>query len=61
MTEGAVGLVTVPSLEYSLKHDGYYELIRDHVAYYTLDTLRYLMEHHGFEVLEETSKKICWL
>ena len=57
LTEGAVGLVTVPSLEYSLKHDGYYELIRDHVAYYTLDTLRYLMEHHGFEVLEETSKK----
>lgn len=52
-----MGFVTVPSLEYSLRHDGYYELIRDHIAYYTLDTLRYLMEHHGFQVLEEVSKK----
>lgn len=57
LTDQAMGLVTVPSLEYSLQHDGYYELIRDHIAYYTLDTLRYLMEHHGFQVLEETSRK----
>ncbi len=57
LTCQGIGLVTVPSLEYSLQHDGYYELIRDHIAYYTLDTLRYLMEHHGFQVLEEMSKK----
>ncbi len=57
LTDQGMGLVTVPSLEYSLRHDGYYELIRDHIAYYTLDTLRYLMEHHGFQVLEEVSKK----
>jgi len=48
-----MGLVTVPSLEYILQYDGYYELIRDHIAYYTFDTLRYLLEHHGFQVLEE--------
>ena len=53
LAEDGMGLVTVPSLEYILQYDGYYELIRDHIAYYTFDTLRYLLEHHGFEVLEE--------
>ena len=53
LTEDGAGLITVPSLEYILKYDGYYELIRDHLAYYTFDTLRYLLERHGFQVLEE--------
>lgn len=53
LSEDGMGLVTVPSFEYILQHDGYYELIRDHIACYTFDTLRYLMEQHGFEVLEE--------
>lgn len=53
LTEDGVGLITVPSLEYILRYDGYYELIRDHLAYYTFDTLRYAVEAAGFEVLEE--------
>lgn len=53
LTEGGMGLITVPSLEYILQYDGYYELIRDHMAYYSFETLRYLLERHGFEVLEE--------
>ncbi len=53
LTEEGMGLITVPSLEYILRYDGYYELIRDHIAYYTFDTLRYLLESHGFRVLEE--------
>ncbi len=53
LTEDGMGLLTVPSLEYIQKYDGYYELIRDHIAYYTFDTLRYLLESHGFAVLEE--------
>ncbi len=53
LSEDGMGLITVPSLEYILQYDGYYELIRDHIAYYTFDTLRYLLEHHGFQVLEE--------
>lgn len=53
LTEDGVGLVTVPSLEYILKYNGYYELIRDHIAYYTFDTLRFAAEKAGFEVLEE--------
>lgn len=53
LAENGLGLVTVPSLEYILKYNGYYELIRDHLAYYTFDTLRNLMERNGFEILEE--------
>lgn len=53
LTEGGMGLVTVPSLEYILQYDGYYELIRDHIAYYSFETLGNLLSLHGFEVLEE--------
>lgn len=53
LSEDGVGLITVPSLEYILKYDGYYELIRDHLAYYTFDTLCYAVEMAGFQVLEE--------
>ena len=53
LSEEGMGLITVPSLEYILEHDGYYELIRDHLAYYTFDTLRFTVETAGFQVLEE--------
>ncbi|MCI8948712.1 MAG: class I SAM-dependent methyltransferase [Lachnospiraceae bacterium] len=53
LAEDGIGLITVPSLEYILKYDGYYELIRDHIAYYSFQTLKALMERRGFEVLEE--------
>lgn len=53
LTEEGVGLITVPSLEYILKYNGYYELIRDHIAYYTFDTLRFVAEEAGFSVMEE--------
>jgi SAM-dependent methyltransferase len=52
LTENGVGLVTVPSLEYILKHDGYYELIRDHIAYYSEETLKLLFQKNGFDVVE---------
>lgn len=52
LTNDGMGLITVPSWEYILGHDGYYELIRDHIAYYTFDTLRFALEKNGFEVLE---------
>ena len=53
LTENGMGLVTVPSLEYILQYNGYYELIHDHIAYYTFDSLRRLLEDNGFQVLEE--------
>lgn len=53
LTDEGIGLVTVPSLEYILEHNGYYELIRDHLAYYSFETLENLFIHAGFEVLEK--------
>lgn len=53
LTEEGMGLVTVPSLEYILEHNGYYELLRDHLAYYTFETLEFLLNKNGFDVLEK--------
>lgn len=46
------GLITVPSFEYILEMESYYELIPDHIAYYTKETLTRLVEMSGFEVVE---------
>ncbi len=55
LTEDGVGLITVPSFEYFQEHSSYYEFIRDHIAYYTEDTLKRLVENCGFAV-SETSR-----
>lgn len=52
LAEGGFGLVTVPSFEYILENDSFYELLRDHIANYSEETLRFLMEKNGFRVLE---------
>ena len=54
LTENGCGLITVPSFEYILEQDGFYELLRDHIANYSQDTLRFLIEKNGFEMLECT-------
>ena len=53
LNEGGMGLVTVPALEYIVERGNYYELIRDHIAYYSFDALRSLLENNGFKVLKE--------
>ena len=53
LSEDGMGLVTVPALEYILEQGSYYELLRDHIAYYSFGTLKNLMERNGFTVLEE--------
>ena len=53
LTEDGVGLITVPSFEYIMDNDGFYELIRDHLAYYTFETLEFLLNKNGFVVLEQ--------
>lgn len=52
LTEEGVGLITVPSFEYFQENSSYYEFIRDHIAYYTEETLSRLLDICGFEVLE---------
>lgn len=53
LSDNGMGLITVPSFEYILENDGYYELIRDHIAYFTFDTITFLLEKNGFIVLEQ--------
>ena len=52
LEDDAMGLITVPSFEYIMDHNSYYELIRDHLAYYTFETLTTLLERNGFQVEE---------
>ncbi|SFG36430.1 class I SAM-dependent methyltransferase [Oribacterium sp. WCC10] len=52
LKDKAIGLVTVPSFEYILKYNGYYELLHDHIANYTEFTLQKLFQDNGFEVLD---------
>ena len=52
LEDDAMGLITVPSFEYIMDHNSYYELIRDHLAYYTFETLTPLLERNGFRVEE---------
>lgn len=53
LTDGAYGLVTVPSFEYILEESSFYELIPDHLLYFTMETLEGLMERCGFRVLQK--------
>ena len=52
LEDDAMGLITVPSFEYIMDHNSYYALIRDHLAYYTFETLTPLLERNGFQVEE---------
>ncbi|NBH14488.1 methyltransferase domain-containing protein [Lachnospiraceae bacterium] len=53
LTDEGVGLIMVPSLEHLLKPGGFYDIARDHIAYYSKDTLRFLLQKNGFDVLEQ--------
>ena len=53
LRKGGYGIISVPSFEYILKDGNYYEFIRDHIANYSIESLRFLCELCGFDVLEE--------
>ncbi len=53
LTEDGIGLVTVPSFEYMFSRAAFYELVRDHLAYYTMDSFQFLMNYNGFEIVEQ--------
>ena len=52
LTENGCGLITVPDLDYIIKNNGYYEIIPDHIAYYTVDSLSSLLNNAGFRVVK---------
>lgn len=52
LTPDGCGLITVPCFEYMLENEAFYELLRDHIANYTEDTLEFLLRKNGFTVLD---------
>lgn len=52
LTDDGYGLITVPDFDYILENDSVYELLRDHIANYTAETLEFLVDRNGFAVLE---------
>ena len=53
LEEGGYGLITVPSFEYILENKSFYEIIPDHIAYYTFESLESALNLAGFEVLKK--------
>lgn len=51
-TDDVVGLIMVPSMEHLLSTVGYYDITVDHIAYYDIETLRFLLQKNGFEIIE---------
>jgi SAM-dependent methyltransferase len=51
LAPGAVGLVETPSLEQVLETRRFFDFMQDHLAYFTVGTLRLAFELSGFEVL----------
>ena len=52
LTDDGVGLITVPNFDYILANDAFYELLRDHIANYTLESLSFLLMKNGFSIIE---------
>ena len=52
ITENAVGLIEVPSLEQAIDKNRFYDFFADHLNYFSERTLRYALESNGFLVLE---------
>ena len=51
LSPGGVGLVEVPNFDITLRNGRFTEFTRDHLFYFTTETLTTLLKLHGFEVL----------
>jgi len=47
-----VGLIEVPSFTTTIERNRYYDIFRDHTAYYTEYTLQYLLTKHNFQIIK---------
>ena len=52
LSEDAIGIVEVPNFDMILKQGLYSEFISDHLFYFTKDTLTFMLNYNGFEVIE---------
>lgn len=53
LKEDGVGLVEVPSSEMIFDDHRFYDIINDHLNYFTLRTLSIIFEYHNFDILEQ--------
>ena len=52
LTEDGVGLLTVPSVEYIFNNGVFYEFLRDHLIYFSKESLFFFIQKNGFNILE---------
>ena len=52
LTCDGVGFVTVPNGDYIFKKGMWYEVIRDHLFYFSKESLHFLFYKNGFDILE---------
>lgn len=52
LTDGAVGLVEVPNFDMILRNKLFSEFIRDHLFYFTRETLTATLCQNGFEIID---------
>ena len=52
LKDGAIGYVEVPSSELIIDDLRFYDIINDHLNYFTLRTMRLAFEMHNFEILD---------
>lgn len=57
LAEGGIGLVEVPNFDMEIQKKLFSEFTRDHLFYFTQQTLRTTLELNGFEVVE---CKVVW-
>lgn len=54
-TQDVIGLVEVPNFDMILDKSLFSEFIADHLSYFTADTLKFLLNLNGFEVIDCSS------
>jgi SAM-dependent methyltransferase len=52
LVDGAVGIVEVPNFDMILRNNLFSEFMRDHLSYFTKETLTTVLNLNGFEVIE---------
>ena len=57
LKDEAVGIIEVPNFEMILRKKLFFEFVRDHLFYFTKDTLETALKLNGFEVIES---EVVW-
>ena len=53
-TDNAVGIIDVPGWFFFQENTAYFDIIHDHIAYYSEETLSFLLRKNGFEIVHSS-------